>query len=96
LCLRKVVGDIVHVETKLPMMFETVTFRIKSDKLKYSISAVVNGGEIQLGEALTRYVSTEAHELGFTGTFYALYASGNGKKTSNAALFTRFKYKGLD
>jgi len=96
LCLRKVVGDITHIETKLPLQATSVSFKIKSDKLKYYISAVIDGGEIFLGEALTRYVSTEAHELGFTGTFYALYASGNGNRSSSAALFTRFSYKGLD
>jgi alpha-N-arabinofuranosidase len=97
LCYRKVVGDIVHIETRLPLRsVGLITFKVRSDKLKYYVSAVVEGNEVFLGEGLTRYVSTEAHELGFTGTFYALYASGNGKRSESAALFSRFLYKGLD
>lgn len=95
LCFKKYVGDISVIQTKLPIKSGTVTLKIKSDKLNYYFYAVVDGNEIYLGTALTRYVSTEAHELGFTGTFYALYASGNGRDSTTEALFSNFKYNAI-
>ncbi|MCL2718408.1 MAG: glycoside hydrolase family 43 protein [Lachnospiraceae bacterium] len=97
LCFQKAVGDIVHRSAYLPILTEgKITVNIKSDKLKYYFSAVIDGNEIYLGEGLTRYVATESHQLGFTGTFYAIYATGNGKRASSDALFSRFSYKGKD
>ncbi|MCL2841031.1 MAG: glycoside hydrolase family 43 protein [Defluviitaleaceae bacterium] len=91
LCLsfRKVVGDIIHIENQMPIESDKITIIIHAEPLKYRMGAIVNHQEIFLGQALTRHVSTEAHELGFTGVFYALYASGNGTKGKSSALFTR-------
>ena len=89
LCFRKVVGDISHIETKLPIQSNKVTVKICAEPLIYHVFAIINGQEIYLGQALTRHVSTEAHELGFTGVFYAVYASGNGGRTKSKALFSR-------
>ena len=96
LCFRKVVGEITQIAARLPMSTGRVVIRIKSDPLSYRIYTVMVDNELYLGQAHTRYVSTEAHELGFTGTFYALYATGNGARSSSEALFKRFVYKGLD
>lgn len=97
LCFQKAVGDIIHRSAYLPISeTENVTILIQSDKLKYYFSAILGGAKIKLGEGLTRYVSTESHQLGFTGTFYALYATGNGKRASSDALFKKFSYKGYD
>jgi len=93
---RKVVGEIRHEAAKVPLAGDKVTIRVIADKLEYKAYAVVNGAEIYLGKAFTRYVSTEAHELGFTGVFYALYATGNGRNCETEALFTRFSYQGFD
>ena len=73
----------------MPIQSECVTIRICAEPLIYHVYALIGGQEIYLGQALTRHVSTEAHELGFTGVFYALYASGNGNKSQAKALFTR-------
>ena len=101
LCFRKVVGDIIHRSAYLPLSDDgaNLSVMIKSSKLKYQFYAKINGGdyeEIFLGEGLTRYVATESHELGFTGTFYAIYATGNGKRASSDALFSQFIYEGYD
>ncbi|MCL2398316.1 MAG: glycoside hydrolase family 43 protein [Defluviitaleaceae bacterium] len=93
LCFRKVVGDIVHMEAKLPIKCSDITIIIYAEPLKYCMYAIVEKQEIKLGEALTRHVSTEAHELGFTGVFYAIYASGNGCTSQSKALFTRAAIK---
>ncbi|MCL2573604.1 MAG: glycoside hydrolase family 43 protein [Defluviitaleaceae bacterium] len=91
LCYRKVVGDIFHIETKLPINTSKVTIKICAAPLVYKMYAIIDGAEVYLGQGLTRHVSTEAHELGFTGVFYAIYASGNGSKAQSKALFTRFE-----
>ena len=96
LCFRKVVGDITHIETKLPLQSKNVTIKICATPLVYNVYAIVNGQELYLGQGLTRHVSTEAHELGFTGVFYALYASGNGKVAQSRALFTRVQVESQD
>ena len=96
LCCRKVVGDIVHTAARIPLEAEAVTLRVRSDMLEYKIYALIGGAELYVGKALTRYVSCESHELGFTGTFYALYATGNGVPCGAAAVFRRFSYQGLD
>nr|WP_252891064.1 hypothetical protein [Thermoclostridium stercorarium] len=96
LFFRKVVGEINHEAARVPLDIDRITIRVIADKLEYRVYAVVNGAEIYLGKGLTRHVSTEAHELGFTGVFYALYATGNGRNCETEALFTRFSYKGFD
>ena len=101
LLFRKVVGEINHEAACLPLSSDKVTIRIIADKLEYKFYVVVPQtefarAEVYLGRALTRYVSTEAHELGFTGVFYALYATGNGAECRAEALFTRFSYQGFD
>ncbi len=90
--VRKVVGDIFHTAAKVPVKGDSVVIRILSDSLHYDFSVIVDGEEIPLCGALTRYVSTEAHELGFTGVFLALYATGNGKDCGGFARFTSFDY----
>ncbi|MCL2528250.1 MAG: glycoside hydrolase family 43 protein [Defluviitaleaceae bacterium] len=89
LYFRKVVGDIVHIETKLPLETSAVAIKICAEPLAYNFYALINGSEVYLGSGLTRHVSTEAHELGFTGVFYVVYATGNGIKTKSKALFTK-------
>jgi len=96
LFFRKVVGEIHHEAARIPLSSDKLTIRVNADKLEYKVYAIVNQAEIYLGKALTRYVSTEAHELGFTGVFYALYATGNGRSCETEALFTRFSYQGFD
>lgn len=96
LCFRKVVGDIIHEETKLPILEESITIIVEADPLEYHFYAKVGDAKLYLGKGLSRYVSTEAHELGFTGTFIALYATGNGSKADSTAYFTEFRYQGKD
>lgn len=49
----------------------------------------------QLGEGETRYLSTEVAS-GFTGVYFALYASGNGSPCGKAADFDWFDYQAQD
>jgi alpha-N-arabinofuranosidase len=94
--LRKVVGDIAHIANMAEVKGSGVTLQISSDKDEYRFSVVDEGNTLELGGGLTRHVSTEAHILGFTGVFFALYASGNGKDCESWASFTNFRYTGYD
>ena len=95
--LRKVVGDICHIEAAPnPVEGHSITLGIDSDKDHYRFYYIDNGKTFEMGSGLTRQVSTEAHVLGFTGVFLALYASGNGKECESWARFGAFCYTGLD
>ena len=95
--LRKVVGDICHIEVSPdPVASHSITLGIDSDKDHYRFYYLDNGKTFEMGSGLTRQVSTEAHVLGFTGVFLALYASGNGKECASKARFSAFCYTGLD
>ena len=84
ICLRKVVGDIAHMEKIIPCESGNATLKVCAKALEYNMYAIIDGNETYLGKGLTRHVSTEAHELGFTGVFYAIYATGD-----SVAMFTR-------
>ena len=94
--LRKVVGDIFHIEGICEVQADVVTLCIKSDHKQYVFSVCDGESVYKLGSGLTRHVSTEAHVLGFTGVMLALYATGNGRAAQNWAKFSNFCYEGLD
>lgn len=94
--LRKTVGDINHVQNSIPCPNGQATIRIEATPLEYAFYVTIDGKETHLGGGLTRHVSTEAHELGFTGVFFALYATGNGKDATTPALFTACRMVGRD
>ena len=73
------IGGIKHIEKAIPLPpSNTVRLIIKADSLTYSFYAVVDGKEVLLGTALSKYVSTEVSG-GFTGVILAFYAIGNNK-----------------
>ncbi len=96
LCFRKVVGDIVHMQSRQTFAGNALALELAFDALQYHVYALVGGERLHLGDALTRHVSTEAHELGFTGVLLALYATGNGRAAGVPAQFTDFQYRGQD
>ena len=73
------IGGIKHLENAIPLPpSNTVRLIIKADSLTYSFYAVIDGKEVLLGTALSKYVSTEVSG-GFTGVILAFYAIGNNK-----------------
>jgi alpha-N-arabinofuranosidase len=66
--------------------------KIEADRDRYYFSYALNGAKFRaLGEGETRYVSTEVAG-GFTGVYFAMYATGNGKRSKSPAFFDRFDY----
>ena len=75
-----------------------VILSVKAEPLSYEFSFQTSDGQSKvLGTALTKDLSVE--EIGFdqgmcfTGVYFGMYASGNGKKNTNPADFDWFEYK---
>jgi xylan 1,4-beta-xylosidase len=75
-----------------------VILSVKAEPLSYEFSCQSSKGKRQiLGTALTKGLSVE--EIGFdqgmcfTGAYFGMYASGNGKKNTSPADFDWFEYK---
>lgn len=69
-----------------------VTLEIRADRNEYAFYYAVNGqAPTMLGRAETRYVSTEVAG-GYTGVYVAMYATGNGRKSTAPAFFDWFDY----
>jgi xylan 1,4-beta-xylosidase len=66
---------------------------IDADRSKYVFSYGRSESELRpLGEGETRYLSTEVAG-GFTGVYFAMYASGNGTSCTGPADFDWFDYR---
>lgn len=82
------IGDIKSVENVIELKnANSASFVIHANNMYYSFFIEVEGKEIQLGTAKTRYLSSEVAG-GFTGVVIGLYAYGDG---SNNAEFMNFK-----
>jgi alpha-N-arabinofuranosidase len=65
---------------------------IEADREKYVFLHGPSESELRpLGEGETRYLSTEVAG-GFTGVYFAMYASGNGRPCGQPADFDWFEY----
>jgi xylan 1,4-beta-xylosidase len=66
---------------------------IDAEKDAYTFSYGRSEADLQpLGEGETRYLSTEVAS-GFTGVYFAMYATGNGATTEQPADFDWFEYR---
>ncbi len=94
--LRRQIGSLKGEEICAEISGETVVLRLSGTRNFYSFSYSVDGGEFNyIGGCETNYLSTEAGGC-FTGNMIALYASGNGKKAAEPALFKSFAYKAVN
>jgi xylan 1,4-beta-xylosidase len=78
-----------------------VTLSIEATPLSYRFSVTpASGSPIAMGEALTRDLSVERigfkDGMCFTGAYFGLYATGNGRASSAPADFDWMIYEGLD
>jgi xylan 1,4-beta-xylosidase len=66
---------------------------VAAERSKYVFSVGASGAELRVvGEGETRYLSTEVAG-GFTGVYFALYATGNGAACTGPADFDWFDYR---
>jgi alpha-N-arabinofuranosidase len=90
---RRVGGLMAEVATRpLSPGASRVVLSIDAEESRYTFSFGANESAMEpLGEAETRYLSTEVAG-GFTGVYFALYATGNGAPSSQPADFDWFEY----
>lgn len=70
------IGDIKHMQTVMPVKSNKVTLIVEADSLLYRFAVECNGVNITIGEARTKYLSSEVAG-GFTGVLTGLYATGD-------------------
>ncbi len=78
------IGNIKHIQNSVKLSCNEAILGIEMDSLTYKFYVTADSRRLYLGDAMTKYVSTEVSG-GFTGVLIALYAVGNGK-----AEFTEF------
>lgn len=82
--LRLNIGGIHHVEKTVKLQGSSARLLVRADRLMYHFFLVGDEGEIALGSAGTKYLSSEVAS-GFTGVVMGLYAVGG-----QSAEFTGF------
>lgn len=78
----------------IPAPAGAVTLGIESDPFTYAFYVESDGNRTPIGQAQCRFLSTEVAS-GFTGVYYGLYATGNGKPCVQPADFDWFDYEPL-
>lgn len=92
--LRRRIGALVAEVAVRPLnrLKAPVILSISADETKYIFASGLTEDALEtLGEGETRYLSTEVAG-GFTGVYFALYATGNGAACQNPADFDWFEY----
>ena len=70
-----------------------VTLTVRADADRYTFLCSTEHDELQtLASGETRYLSTEVAG-GFTGVYFALYATGSGRISAAPAFFSWFDYR---
>lgn len=95
LFLRRRIGSLWRVEWENELDASEVILNIRADSLCYNFSYSLPGQEqISIGRGECSYLATEVAG-GFTGVYFGMYATGNGKPSQSAAYFKYFDYWAL-
>jgi xylan 1,4-beta-xylosidase len=98
---RVIDGRVVDPVRYEPIPDGPVVLSVQASPLSYEFSVTTRpGGRIVLGDAPTKDLSVETigfkYGMCFTGAYFGLYATGNGRPASAHADFDWFEYKGMD
>lgn len=92
LIIRKTIGDITSEAAAIPIKGNQIFLKIAADKDSYIFSYSTDDKEYAIaGKAIPQYLGTEI-ATAFTGVYFALYSTGNGKNCINKAAFNYFDY----
>ncbi|NTV78583.1 MAG: family 43 glycosylhydrolase, partial [Clostridiales bacterium] len=92
LIFRRQIGSLWKVENKIEYKPELVYLQIEATKENYTFYYSENGTEYHyIGQGEVDYLTTEVGGA-FTGNYFGLYATGNGKECTNPATFHYFEY----
>jgi xylan 1,4-beta-xylosidase len=89
--VRKTVADIRTETAFRPVKSDGIVLQITADQYNYHLGIVENGKFIEMDHASCQAVATETAQV-WTGMFFAMYATGNGKPCSGPADFEWFEY----
>jgi xylan 1,4-beta-xylosidase len=91
--VRRRIGSLWKVEAEQEYEQAAIILSVQADAKNYSFAYGLPGGEsITLGSGECSLLSTEVAG-GFTGVFFGLYATGNGKDSTLPANFDWFEYR---
>ncbi|MRH45116.1 family 43 glycosylhydrolase [Aquibacillus halophilus] len=89
---RRCVGSLWKVENETEYDESIVVFTIKATETDFTFSYTKTNGELEvIGSGETSLLSTQVAG-GFTGLYFGLYATGNGKVSTSPAHFEYFHY----
>jgi alpha-N-arabinofuranosidase len=93
LMVRQRIGSLAAVVAREPVESGAVTLTVHANRQNYTFGFSMSQAESRsLATGETRYLSTEVAG-GFTGVYFALYATGNGQTSQTPALFDWFDYR---
>jgi xylan 1,4-beta-xylosidase len=93
---RRRLGSLWKVESETPWSADSVVLAVKADKEQYTFG--FSGGLEEIfwfGRGECAMLATEVAG-GFTGVFFAMYATGNGSRSAAPAQYDWFDYKGVE
>ncbi|MBU4377032.1 MAG: glycoside hydrolase family 43 protein [Candidatus Omnitrophica bacterium] len=94
--VRKRIGGLSAIVASEKIGEGAVTLGLSANKDLYQFFYLhKDSGNSVLAEGETRYLSSEVAG-GWTGVFFAMYATGNGKKSKSPAYFDWFEYLPMD
>jgi xylan 1,4-beta-xylosidase len=92
LILKKYIGDISETAARMPAPEGYIYLRVTATNDTYRFSYSRNGTDYTcIGEGQTRYLSSEV-ATGFTGVYFGMYATGNGRDSLTPVYFDWFEY----
>ena len=93
LVVRKTVADIRTETAVIPVDSDEIELELTAEPYNYHLGLVRDGKFIELDHASCQLVATETASV-WTGMYFAMYATGNGRPCKNPADFDWFEYKG--
>ena len=95
--VRRKIGTLQAVVAHQPIPEGIIRLRITADKAWYTFSYAIDDDEwIDLTRGEVRYLCSESGAAMFTGTYFGMYATGNGVPCISPADFDWFDYEILD
>ena len=86
------IGSFVEIRAREKVETGPVRLKVKATPEEYFFSYALENKDFKIiGKAETRYLSSEVAG-GFTGVYFAMYATGGGKKSTTPAFFDWFEY----
>jgi xylan 1,4-beta-xylosidase len=93
LIVRRRIGDLTAIVADTPAPTQPIVLVVKADKLQYQMGYECDREFVHLATGSTQHLSCEAAPVGFTGVYFAVYATGNGKPAQAASRFAWFDYE---